>query len=101
MTIYGFSSGASPPAPRLGPIGVDPNVSLAPGKCGNNRLPVPNCRITSAKLADTAKRPWAKADHVLVPRTLPQTNSAITEGQAISIAKPSLPPKRGGKEVQG
>ncbi len=89
-----------PQPPRLGPIGVAPNISLAPGKCGNKWPSVPNCRITSAKLADTAKRPWAKADHVVVPQTLPPTNGAIIEGQANSMDKPWLP-KRGDKQAQG
>ena len=87
--------------PSLAPSGFGPNISLAPGKSGNNRLSVPNCRMTSAKLADRTMRPWAKADHMVVPQTLPPTSGAIIEGQANSMAKPWLPPKRGDKEVQG
>ena len=86
---------------RLVPSGFGPNISLAPRKSGNNRLSVPNWRMISAKLADRTTRQWAKADHVVVPQTLAPTNGASIEGQAISIAEPWSPPKRGDKEVQG
>jgi hypothetical protein len=87
--------------PSLASSAFGPNISLALGKSGNDRLSVPNCRMTWAKLADRATRPRAKADHVVVPQTFPPTNGAIIEGQANSMVKPWLPPKRGDKQVQG
>jgi hypothetical protein len=85
----------------LAPSGFGPNNCLAPGKSGNDRLSVPNCRTTSAKVADRTTRPGAKAGHVVVPLPLPPTNGAIIEGRARSMVKPWLPPRRDDKQVQG